>query len=59
MEIDARSGTFQAFETFGHQLLQNSHYASSEVKEKLQELADARMELERFVQMLQSFYAML
>ena len=55
MEIDARSGTFQAFETFGHQLLQNSHYASSEVKEKLQELADARMELERFVQ---SFYVM-
>ncbi|KAI0240930.1 Spectrin alpha chain [Lamellibrachia satsuma] len=46
MEIDARSGTFQAFETFGHQLLQNNHYASSEVKEKLQELADARMELE-------------
>ena len=48
MEIDARSGTFQAFEVFGHKLLQNEHYASDEVKEKLQELADARMELERW-----------
>lgn len=46
MEIDARGGTFQGFETFGHQLLQNNHYASDEVRDKLKELADAREKLE-------------
>jgi len=47
MEIDARSGTFQAFEMFGHQLLQNQHYDSEEVKTKLEELAEARQNLEK------------
>lgn len=47
MEIDARSSTFQAFEMFGHQLLQNDHYASPEVQDKLRELADARDQLEK------------
>lgn len=46
-EIDARSGTFQAFEVFGQQLLQNEHYASDDVKNKLDELANAREELEK------------
>ena len=49
MEIDARGGTFQAFEMFGHQLLQNNHYASDDVREKLRELADAKEELEKWV----------
>ena len=47
LEIDARSGTFQAFENFGEQLLENNHYASDEVRERLQELADARQQLEQ------------
>merc|ERR1712037_779256 len=34
-EIDARSGTFQAFELFGQQLLQANHYASTEVQERI------------------------
>ncbi|KAL3872184.1 hypothetical protein ACJMK2_040130 [Sinanodonta woodiana] len=46
-EIDARSGTFQAFETFGQQLLQNQHYASEDVRNKLEELAKAREDLEQ------------
>lgn len=47
MEIDARAGTFQAFEMFGQQLLQKDHYASDEVQEKLKDLADAREQLEQ------------
>ena len=47
MEIDARANTFQTFEVFGHQLLQNNHYASDDVREKLKELADAREALEQ------------
>ncbi|XP_041369234.1 spectrin alpha chain-like isoform X2 [Gigantopelta aegis] len=46
-EIDARAGTFQAFELLGQQLLQNSHYASDDVQQKLEELAKAREELEQ------------
>ena len=46
LEIDARSGTFQAFETFGQQLLENQHYASDEVQARLGELRDARQQLE-------------
>lgn len=46
MEIDARAGTFQAFEMFGHQLLQNNHYASEQVDDKLKELTEARKALE-------------
>lgn len=47
MEIDARAGTFQAFEMFGQQLLQSSHYASVEIQEKLESMAEARQELEK------------
>ncbi|KAK7505097.1 hypothetical protein BaRGS_00003667 [Batillaria attramentaria] len=46
-EIDARAGTFQAFELLGQQLLQNQHYASEDVQQKLEELAKAREELEQ------------
>lgn len=46
-EIDARAGTFQAFEQLGQQLLQNQHYASEDVQQKLEELARAREELEQ------------
>ncbi|UYV70522.1 SPTAN1 [Cordylochernes scorpioides] len=46
-EMDARTGTFQAFEMFGQQLLQSGHYASVEVQEKLAQMTDARQELER------------
>jgi len=52
MEIDARGGTFQAFEQFGQQLLQNNHYASDEVRAKVDELADARQNLEKSVLLL-------
>ena len=47
MEIDARGGTFQTFEMFGNQLLQNNHYASDQVRDKLAELAKAREDLEQ------------
>jgi spectrin alpha len=47
MEIDARGGTFQTFEMFGNQLLQNNHYASDQVRDKLAELAQAREDLEQ------------
>lgn len=46
-EIDARAGTFQAFELFGKQLLQANHYASDEVQDKLGSMSDAREDLER------------
>ncbi|CAE1318323.1 SPTA [Acanthosepion pharaonis] len=46
-EIDARAGTFQAFEMLGQQLLQNQHYASTEVQQKLEDLAKSRQELEQ------------
>ncbi|XP_046383507.1 spectrin alpha chain [Ischnura elegans] len=47
MEIDARAATFQAFEQFGKQLLESEHYASVEVQEKLESMAEARQELEK------------
>ncbi|EEB17271.1 Spectrin alpha chain, putative [Pediculus humanus corporis] len=46
-EIDARAGTFQAFELFGQQLLQAGHYASVEIQEKLESMREARQELEK------------
>ncbi|XP_034520513.1 spectrin alpha chain, non-erythrocytic 1 isoform X1 [Ailuropoda melanoleuca] len=46
-EIDARAGTFQAFEQFGQQLLAHGHYASPEVKEKLDVLDRERAGLEK------------
>ena len=46
-EIDARAGTFQAFELFGKQLLQANHYASDEVHDRLESMSDAREDLEK------------
>merc|ERR1719342_1756046 len=46
-EIDARSGTFQAFELFGQQLLQADHFAAPEGQEKLEGMNDAREDLEK------------
>ena len=46
-EIDARAGTFQAFELFGQQLLQSGHYASVEIQEKMESMTEARQELEK------------
>ena len=46
-EIDARAGTFQAFEQFGQQLLARGHYASAEVQQKLEALEQERTHLEK------------
>jgi spectrin alpha len=46
-EIDARAGTFQAFELFGKQLRQGNHYASDDVQDKLDSMSDAREDLEK------------
>ncbi|TRY74259.1 hypothetical protein DNTS_008992 [Danionella cerebrum] len=46
-EIDARAGTFQAFEQFGQQLLARGHYASPEIKQKLEALDQERADLEK------------
>uniref|UniRef100_A0A4W3J812 Spectrin alpha, non-erythrocytic 1 n=1 Tax=Callorhinchus milii TaxID=7868 RepID=A0A4W3J812_CALMI len=46
-EIDARAGTFQAFEQFGHQLLARGHYACPEIREKLDILERERADLEK------------
>uniref|UniRef100_A0A8C8GCJ9 Spectrin alpha, non-erythrocytic 1 n=1 Tax=Oncorhynchus tshawytscha TaxID=74940 RepID=A0A8C8GCJ9_ONCTS len=46
-EIDARAGTFQAFEQFGQQLLARGHYASPEIQQKLEALDHERADLEK------------
>lgn len=46
-EIDARAGTFQAFEQFGQQLLVRGHYASPEIQQKLEALERERTDLEK------------
>uniref|UniRef100_A0A8C8EW10 Spectrin alpha, non-erythrocytic 1 n=1 Tax=Oncorhynchus tshawytscha TaxID=74940 RepID=A0A8C8EW10_ONCTS len=46
-EIDARAGTFQAFEQFGQQLLARGHYASPEIQQKLEALDYERADLEK------------
>ncbi|XP_067948494.1 spectrin alpha chain-like isoform X2 [Watersipora subatra] len=45
-EIDARAPTFTAFESFGQQLLDNQHYESPDIEEKIKELAADREALE-------------
>ncbi|XP_071500194.1 spectrin alpha chain, non-erythrocytic 1-like [Diadema antillarum] len=45
-EMDAKAGTFQAFEAFGQQLIKNDHYAAPEIQEKLDVLAKEREDLE-------------
>jgi len=46
MEIDARGETFQEFEDFGNQLIQNQHYESDNIRAKLEEMQKARDQLE-------------
>lgn len=46
-EIDARAGTFQAFDQFGHQLINARHYASPDVKDRMDKVVEAREELEK------------
>lgn len=47
-EIDARDSTFQAFEDFGKELLDKEHYASPDIREKLDTMAQEREELEKW-----------
>lgn len=46
-EIDARTGTFLAFEQFGQQLLARGHYASADIQQKLEALDRQRADLEK------------
>ena len=46
MEIDARGDTFQEFEDFGQQLIQNGHYESEKIQKTLEEMQKARDNLE-------------
>ncbi|XP_003743041.1 spectrin alpha chain [Galendromus occidentalis] len=46
-EIDARQGTFQAFEQFGQQLLRNGHYASPQIQDRLEKITEVRLQLEK------------
>lgn len=45
-EIDARAGTFQAFEQFGDQLIHNRHYASEDIKQRQKNVHEALRKLE-------------
>jgi spectrin alpha len=45
-EIDARAGTFQAFEQFGDQLISSRHYASDDIKQRQQDVQQALKNLE-------------
>uniref|UniRef100_A0A8C0VTJ9 Spectrin alpha chain, non-erythrocytic 1 n=1 Tax=Cyanistes caeruleus TaxID=156563 RepID=A0A8C0VTJ9_CYACU len=47
MSLQRIAGTFQAFEQFGQQLLAHGHYASPEIKEKLDILDQERTDLEK------------
>lgn len=44
-EIDARSGTFNNFENFGQELVENNHYATPEIQEHITETLQARSKL--------------
>lgn len=48
-EIDARDSTFVAFEEFGKELLEKEHYASPDIQDKLDHLAQNRQELEKYI----------
>ena len=47
MEIDARGETFQEFEDFGNHLIQNDHYEHDNIYARLEEMQEARDNLER------------
>ncbi|KAI6244011.1 Spectrin protein 1 [Aphelenchoides fujianensis] len=46
-EIDARGATFQAFNQFGDQLVHNNHYASEDIRQRMDEVDRARNDLEK------------
>jgi len=46
MEIDARGETFQEFDDFGNQLIQNNHYEADNIRDKLGNMQIARDMLE-------------
>lgn len=48
-EIDSRAGTFLNFESFGNQLLNSHHYASDNIKQRMEDVNDARKKLEEYV----------
>jgi spectrin alpha len=37
-EIDARAATFHAFEQFGNQLIRSGHYASEDVRQRMDDV---------------------
>lgn len=45
VEIEARKGTFNNFENYGNSLLDRGHYASDEIKERMEELARLQKQL--------------
>lgn len=47
IEIDARAAAFNAFESFGGQLLVRQHFASTEIQDKLQSLKNDREAVEK------------
>jgi hypothetical protein len=47
-EIDARSATFHAFEQFANQLLNSHHYASDNIRQRLDDVNKARQQLEKY-----------
>lgn len=46
-ELDTRAGAFNAFETFGGQLLTQGHFATPEVQEKLDSIRQDRKAVEK------------
>lgn len=46
MEIDARGETFQEFDDFGNQLIENNHYEADNIRAKLADMQAARDVLE-------------
>ena len=46
-EIDARAAAFNAFDSFGGQLLVRHHFASSEIQDKMQSLKKDRAAIEK------------
>lgn len=46
MEIDARGETFQEFDDFGNQLINNNHYEADNIRAKIKEMQNARDVLE-------------
>uniref|UniRef100_A0A914M706 Spectrin alpha chain n=1 Tax=Meloidogyne incognita TaxID=6306 RepID=A0A914M706_MELIC len=45
-EIDARAATFHSFEQFGNQLIRSGHYAAEDVRQRMDDVNEARKRLE-------------